>query len=182
MTPGYRLRTLWQLPILCALILHSACARADKETQADILTLALPASAYLMTRNRDDTAGAWALTKSLGLSAATTLALNAIIDKDSPNGSSTDAFPSGHSTIAFSSAAYLQRRYGWRSGVPAYVIAGYVGYLRVDTDDHDVTDVIGGAAVGILSSYLMTRPYGENFQASMWTDGESAGVWFQLRW
>jgi len=37
--------------------------------------LALPASAYLLALNRQDKQGAWALTKSLGLSAAGSLVL-----------------------------------------------------------------------------------------------------------
>jgi membrane-associated phospholipid phosphatase len=160
-----------------------ACrADTDKDTQADILMLALPASAYLLTFPRDDREGAWALTKSLGLTAVSTLALNALIDKDSPNGRSSDAFPSGHTAIAFGSAAFIQKRYGWRPGIPAYLAASYVGWLRTETDDHDTADVLGGAAIGILSSYLLTRSFNDNVQASAWTDGRSAGIQFQVRW
>ena len=155
----------------------------DKETQADVLvTLALPASAYLLTLHKQDNDGTWALTKSLGLTALSTLALNSIIDKDAPNGSSTNAFPSGHTSIAFSSAAFIQKRYGWRSGVPAYLVATYVGHLRIETDDHDVADVIGGAAVGIISSYLLTKPFNDNVKISAWADSKTAGLQFQIQW
>ena len=144
--------------------------------------VALPAAAYLVTLDRKDRSGAWSLTKSLGLSAATTLALNALIDKDSPNGSSAHAFPSGHATIAFSSAAFVQRRYGWRPGIPAYLAASYVGWLRVDTDDHDAADVLSGAAVGILSSYLLTKPLGGNVQVSAWSGRKAGGIQVRYRW
>jgi membrane-associated phospholipid phosphatase len=157
-------------------------AGTDKETQADILTLALPASAYLLTLNKQDNDGAWLLTKSLGLTALSTLALNSIIDKDAPNGSSTDAFPSGHTSIAFSSAAFTQKRYGWRPGIPSYIVATYVGHLRMETDDHDAADVIGGAAVGIISSYLLTKPFNDNVKISAWADSKSAGFRFQVQW
>lgn len=157
-------------------------ADLDKDKQADILMLALPASAYLLTLNRQDEEGAWSLTKSLGLAAVSTLALNAIIDKDSPNGSSSDAFPSGHTAIAFSSAAFIQKRYGWRPGIPAYAVASYVGWLRVETDDHDSADVIAGAALGIVSSYLLTKAFDDNVRAAAWSDGKSAGLQFQFRW
>lgn len=160
----------------------SCQAHADKETQAHVLVAALPVSAYLLTRNKRDTEGTRALAKSLGLTAATTLALNSIIDKDSPNLRSDEAFPSGHTSIAFGSAAFIQRRYGWRPGIPAYLVAGYVGHLRMETDDHDAADVIGGAAVGIISSYLLTKPFNENVNVSAWADGNSAGLQFQLRW
>lgn len=157
-------------------------ADSSKNTQADVLVLALPAAAYLLTLNREDKPGAWALTKSLGVSAATTLVLNSLIEKDSPNGSSQDAFPSGHATIAFASAGFIQRRYGWRSGLPAYAVASYVGWLRVETDDHDAADVLGGMAVGILSSYLLTKPLGDNAQVAAWSDAQAGGLQFQFRW
>lgn len=166
-----------------ALLLASAPSQAgDKDKQADVLMLALPASAYLLTWAEHDRDGTWALTRSLGLSAVSTLALNSVIDKDSPNRKSNDAFPSGHAAIAFSSAAFIQRRYGWKKGVPAYLVAAYVGWLRVETDDHDTADVLGGAAVGILSSYLLTKPFDENLQALLWSDGKSVGVQIQGRW
>jgi len=157
-------------------------AESDEETQADILMLALPASAYLLTLTKQDNQGAWALTKSLGLTVLSTLALNSIIDKDAPNDSSTDAFPSGHTSIAFSSAAFIQRRYGWRPGIPAYLVATYVGHLRIESDDHDELDVIGGAAVGVISSYLLTKPFNDNVNISAWADGESVGLRFQVQW
>jgi membrane-associated phospholipid phosphatase len=157
-------------------------AGSDKDRQADILMVALPASAYLLTLYKEDEPGAWMLVRSLGLSAISTLALNSVIEKDSPNGSSDDAFPSGHTAIAFGAAGFIQKRYGWRSGIPAYVVASYVGWLREATDDHDSADVIGGAAVGILSSYLLTQSFNENVQASVWSDGRSAGLQIQVRW
>jgi membrane-associated phospholipid phosphatase len=144
--------------------------------------LALPATAYLLTLNQHDEQGAWALTRSLGLAALSTLALNAVIDKDAPNGSSGHAFPSGHTAIAFSSAAFMQRRYGWRPGIPAYLAASYVGWLRLETDDHDTADVLGGMAVGILSSYLLTKPLGENVEVAVWSNGNGAGIQLQYRW
>jgi len=159
-------------------------ADSDKDKQADVLMLALPASAYLLTLSKQDEQGAWSLTKSLGLATLGTLALNSIIDKDSPNGSSSDAFPSGHVTISFASAAFIQKRYGWRPGIPAYIVASYVGWLRVETDDHDSAsaDVVGGAAIGIISSYLLTKAFDDNVHASAWVGDKSAGLQFQVRW
>ena len=157
-------------------------AYSNKDKQADALMLALPVSAYLLTLNKQDRQGAWALTKSLGLAAASTLALNSIIDKDAPNGSSQHAFPSGHATIAFGSAAFIQRRYGWRPGIPAYLVAAYVGWLRVATDDHDTADIVGGTAVGIISSYWLTKPFDDDVRVSAWSDGKSAGLQIQFRW
>jgi hypothetical protein len=52
----------------------------------------------------------------------------------------------------------------------------------VETDDHDTADVLGGAAVGILSSYFLTEAFDDNVQASVWADSKSAGLQFQVRW
>ena len=169
--------------VVIAVISLEVCqAETDKDKQADLLMVALPASAYLLTLNKQDKEGAWALTKSLGLVAVSTLALNSLIDKDSPNSESSGAFPSGHSAIAFGSAAFIQKRYGWRPGIPAYIVASYVGWLRVETDDHDVADFVGGAAVGIISSYFLTKAFDDNVRASVWTDGKSTGLQVQMRW
>ena len=168
--------------VVIAMLGSHVCHASDKDKQADILMLALPASAYLLTLHKQDEPGAWMLARSLGLSAVTTLALNSVIEKDSPNGSSDDAFPSGHAAIAFGAAGFIQKRYGWRPGIPAYVVASYVGWLRVETDDHDTADVIGGVAIGILSSYLLTQRFNDNVQASAWADGNSAGLQIQVRW
>jgi membrane-associated phospholipid phosphatase len=169
--------------IVIAMLGSSEChADSDKEKQADILMLALPASAYLLTLSKRDEQGAWSLTKSLGLAALGTLALNSVIDKDSPNGTSSDAFPSGHATISFASATFIQKRYGWRPAIPAYIVASYVGWLRVETDDHDSADVVGGAAIGIISSYLLTKAFDDNVHASAWVGDKSAGLQIQVRW
>lgn len=172
------------LVLVIGISLCSGCplAIADKDEQADVLAVVLPATAYLLSLKNKDEDGAWSLTKSLGLTALSTLALNSVIDKDSPNGSSSDAFPSGHTSIAFSSAAYIQRRYGWRPGIPAYLVATYVGHLRMETDDHDAADVVGGAAIGIVSSYLLTKPYKDNVNISAWATGNSAGVNIRFQW
>ena len=39
------------------------------------------------------------------------------------------------------------------------VAAAFVAYSRVEAGDHHPHDVIAGAGIGILSSYIFTRPY-----------------------
>ena len=155
---------------------------SSRNTQADVLAIGLPIVAYTLTGLKRDRQGAWAATKSLGLTTVGTLALNALIDKDTPTGDADDAFPSGHSAIAFSSAAFMQRRYGWRTGLPAYAVAGYVGWLRVETDEHDWADVLGGAALGIVSSTLFTQRWSDKVAFSPWIGPHGAGLVVHARW
>jgi membrane-associated phospholipid phosphatase len=67
------------------------------------------------------------------------------------------SFPSGHTSIAFNTAAELTIQYKkWYVAVPAYLWAGSVGYSRIYLGKHYPSDVLGGAATGIGSAYLST--------------------------
>lgn len=98
----------------------------------------------------------------LGYSTASCLAVNytmeALITKDRPDGTGHHAFPSTHTAIAFNGATFLMRRYGWKAGVPAYLLASYVAWGRVHANRHDWWDVMGGAAVGVGTAFIFTRP------------------------
>ena len=177
-------RCRWLAVLIFASILPTIAGASDSSlnTQADVLATGLPLAAYALTALKRDKPGAWAMTKSLTLTVAGTLTLNALVDKDTPSGDANDAFPSGHSAIAFSSAAFMQRRYGWRAGLPAYATAGYVGWLRVKADEHDWADVLGGAALGILSSTLFTQRWSDKVAVSPWIGPNGAGLVVQARW
>jgi len=66
------------------------------------------------------------------------------------------SFPSGHSSSAFATASVLQRRYGWKVGVPSYAVASYVGASRIAGSHHYVTDVLFGAGIGIAAGRATT--------------------------
>jgi len=128
------------------------------ELAGDILVVALPVAAAGMTIGFKDYQGTLEFAESAALAMGTTLALKFAVDKSRPNGGD-HAFPSGHATISFTSAEFMRKRYGWEYGLPAYALATYIAYSRVEARQHYAVDVIGGAAIGIISSYLFTRPY-----------------------
>lgn len=65
------------------------------------------------------------------------------------------SFPSGHSSLAFATAASLSIQCKkWYVVVPAYLWAGSVAYSRIYLGVHYPSDVLGGAATGIGSAYL----------------------------
>ena len=108
---------------------------------------------------KKDNKGLLQLGESLALQVAVSYALKYSIDKERPDGSDNHSFPSNHTGFAFAGATFLQQRYGWKIGLPAYVIGGYVAWGRVYSKRHDVWDVLAGAAVGAGSALLLTTPF-----------------------
>jgi membrane-associated phospholipid phosphatase len=132
------------------------------ETSGDILQIVLPSVAFGSTLiYKDGTKPAWQFAKTYGSTFLVTHGLKRLIDKKRPNGGH-HAFPSGHTSSAFAGAAFLQKRYGWKIGAPAYLLASYTGWTRIDSKQHDTWDVLGGALVGTLSAYIFTEAYHSN--------------------
>ncbi len=128
------------------------------ELAGNVLVFALPIAAAGLTLGFKDGQGTLEFGEPAALAMGTTFALKFSIDKTRPNGGN-QSFPSGHATISFTSAEFMRKRYGWEYGLPAYALATFVAYSRVEAGRHYPIDVIGGAAIGIVSSYLITRPY-----------------------
>lgn len=89
-----------------------------------------------------------------------------------PDSGSYDGFPSGHTASAFSAAGFMQRRYGWKWGVPTTVLATLVGISRVTSKRHSVTQVIAGAILGYGISYLVASKYSENTSVNINVDSQ----------
>jgi membrane-associated phospholipid phosphatase len=132
------------------------------EDTGDVLQIALPVSAGIISLVHKDYQGTKKMALSYGTTMALTYSLKYLTKKKRPEGRNQyDSFPSGHTSSAFAGAAFLQRRYGWDYGIPAYILASLVGVSRMEGPDgyHDIWDVLGGAAIGICSVYLFTKPY-----------------------
>jgi len=67
------------------------------------------------------------------------------------------SFPSGHTSASFATATVIQRRFGWRAGLPAYVLASYVGLSRLHRN-HYLSDVAFGAGLGIAAGLAVNQP------------------------
>ncbi|HKJ30857.1 MAG TPA: phosphatase PAP2 family protein [Balneolales bacterium] len=134
---------------------------SNAEKVGDILQILIPATGFGTIFYLDDQEGRRQFYKSFFTNLAVTYALKYTINKARPEGHGDHSFPSGHTSAAFQGASYIQKRYGWNYGIPAYIGAAYVGWSRVEgeSDKHDVTDVLAGAAIGILSSYCFTNQY-----------------------
>lgn len=81
------------------------------ETAGDVLQFVLPATAGGLTLVYRDGQGALQLGESLGVTLAATYALKYSVNEKRPNGGS-ESFPSGHTSISFSAAEFMRKRYG----------------------------------------------------------------------
>jgi membrane-associated phospholipid phosphatase len=77
-----------------------------------------------------------------------------------PDGTSL-SLPSGHTSSAFATATVLQSNFGWKVGVPAYAAAAWIGASRVQMKRHFVSDVIAGAAIGLVAGRAVTVGRGD---------------------
>lgn len=167
--------------ILCMLTAMQAEA-ADHyvERTGDVLLLAIPLASYAITYRLDDGEGRVQLYKSLLATVSATYALKFGIDKERPDGEG-QSFPSGHTSVTFSGASFLQKRYGWKYGAPAYIAASFVGWSRIDARRHYWEDVLAGAAIGIMSSYYFVTPL-ENVTVSLFSANGLYGVAIKGKW
>lgn len=142
-------------------------SRKAVRTSGDVGAILLPvAGLTAILINKD-----WQGLKQGVFAGATTLgvtyALKYIVKKDRPDHSDRHSFPSMHTSVSFTAASFIQRRYGWKWGIPAYVVSSYVGWSRVYGKKHDWWDVAAGAAIGIGSSYIFTRPFAKKHNLTL---------------
>ncbi len=165
--------------LLTFFLLFSTLKAQSIETAGDILQLALPLGGAAYSYAIDDYEGL----KSLGYAYATTIGLTYTLKvtvlKPRPNGANNYSFPSGHTSSAFSGASYIQRRYGWAYGLPAYLLAAFVGYSRIESNNHDIYDVLAGAALGVASSYYFVHSYKSDVRLAVST--QSIGLLYSYR-
>jgi membrane-associated phospholipid phosphatase len=107
-----------------------------------------------------------------------------IVRRDRPpqvdgNQSSTYSFPSGHATVTFAAATVLQQHLGYRAAIPTYAVATYVGISRLHDNRHYASDVVFGAALGIVVGRTVTF-HGRNYYASPMLLRDGVGIQFAM--
>lgn len=150
-------------------------SRKSVKYSTDVLALGMPVATLTYELISSD----WQGVKQGAFTVATTVGATYIlkysVKKERPDGSDHHSFPSMHTAATFANAAFLQRRFGWKIGVPAYCVATYVGWGRTYARKHDWWDVVTGAAIGAGSAYIFTRPFAKEHELSILpaSDGES---------
>jgi membrane-associated phospholipid phosphatase len=131
-----------------------------------------------------------AVLSAYGLNAAATVILKEALNTQRPTAEVQNGhygFPSYHTSSTFTIAAVLDEYYGWPIGIPAYTLAGLVGWSRIDQREHDLADVLFGAVLGVVIGKTVAGAHIEralNVQVSPYYDAQNkvTGVSFEKRY
>ena len=180
------MKQILALTLILCLIFTGATAQGCKavETSTDVAMFAPAAVGAGVALLKGDSKGLLQLGESLVASVAVSYALKYTVKKERPDGSDAHSFPSNHTGFSFAGATFLQKRYGWKWGLPAFLVSGYVAWGRVYAKRHDVWDVLAGAAIGVGSGLLFTTPFAKEHDVvvspALGTDG-GYGVYLSFK-
>jgi hypothetical protein len=96
------------------------------------------------------------LLEALIVNGTSTMAFKVAMGDRSPNGEKW-GWPSGHTSSSVCIAAVLHEYYGWKAGVPLYLLAGYTAATRLDDREHDLSDLVFGAALGYVVGHSVVK-------------------------
>jgi hypothetical protein len=86
------------------------------------------------------------------------------VRRDRPTGVCC-SFPSGHAASAFAAASVIERHLGYRFSLPAMTIAAYVATSRLHDNQHFLSDVVFGSALGTATGWTVVGRHGRNSYA-----------------
>jgi len=121
-------------------------------------------------------------TQALIVTEAYTGLLKYTVQRPRPDGSDNLSFPSGHTSAAFSLATVAEHHYGWKVGVPAYLLASGIGLSRIESNKHNLSDVLAGATIGLIVGRTVSRLDGDRpakkatLSITPATDAQGGGV------
>ena len=127
-------------------------------TKVDFALCAVPGAAYLgldwigVDAKHSGKERIAALVTAIAVQQAAVQALKYTTSVMRPDGSTANSFPSSHTSTAFMGAELVRIEYGPWWGLGAYTLATGVALMRIYNNRHWVSDLIGGAGIGIISA------------------------------
>ncbi|MDR1401806.1 MAG: phosphatase PAP2 family protein [Puniceicoccales bacterium] len=135
----------------------------------DILQFVIPTYAFGVSCYKKDFQGSKQFLYALGSSALTVHALKITTNEKRPNfcpGDKRISFPSGHTSAAFLGATFIHRRYGFKQAIIPYGLAALTGYSRVQAKKHHVHDVLAGALISGICTWIFVDEKGGGISVS----------------
>lgn len=174
-----KFKTLVVASVCSALAINSANAGpfSSPNKFSDLFMVMSAAYALGISSTEDNFDGTIELLTSILGAQLATEGIKSLELERRPNGSDWKSFPSGHATAAFSSAMFVHKRYGWKTAIVPYAMAAVTGWGRVQADAHYWHDVLAGAAVSALFTWIIVDKYdvGNNITASVSPDNVHLG-------
>jgi len=118
----------------------------------------------------------WEEAEVMAVNAAVTWSFKLLVNRRRPGGGAR-SFPSGHTSTAFAAASLIDANSGGAIGVSAYGLASLTGYSRMEARRHFPSDVLAGAAIGILSAQILDHLHWGNGRQS---HGIAGGVRLEI--
>lgn len=108
-----------------------------------------------------------------------TLLLKSSIDRPRPSGAPY-SYPSGHTSSSFATAGVVYKHFGKKYGIPAFLLAGYVGLSRLQEGKHYITDVLAGSLLGSYISLKLSKNDTKGNSLSLYPSSSSNGLGISL--
>lgn len=155
---------------------HATNLFANKNKLSDIMMIMSPTYAFGMSMMIKDYKGVAQLGESVFLAQMMSETIKLFELETRPNKSDKKSFPSGHAVGAFSGAMYVHKRYGWKYALVPYSMSLVAGWARTKVRAHYWHDVIGGAALSALVTWILVDNYKlNNMQIATDPDGIQIG-------
>ncbi|MFO8014472.1 MAG: phosphatase PAP2 family protein [Phycisphaerae bacterium] len=122
--------------------------------------------------------------QALMVNGLSTMLLKVSMDDETPNDEEW-GWPSGHTSSSMCVAAVMHEYYGWKAGVPLYLLAGYSAATRLEDREHDLSDVIFGAALGLTIGHSVVRgelPQVAGFHLLPYGGRDAGGLMLVKQW
>lgn len=139
----------------------------------DILRFALPAAAAGISLYKDDYRGLAQFAVAYGATVGIAYGLKQVVHERRPDGSDFHSFPSDSAASAQAASAYLWHRYGWKYGLPAFGLAVFTGYSRVQARKHHWYDVAASDVVALGVNYVVVSRYHRSYDSYRFSAGAS---------
>jgi len=140
----------------------------------------------LMDKNDAEYEHSTTLLRALALNGILTSVLKVSARTEAPNGNE-NVWPSGHTSSSFTLATVMWDAYGPLVGAPFMGFAGYVGYERIDAGNHQFSDVLSGALIGVAVGHAVSdnhqiRIAGFTLEPFLDVGQNTAGIALAKRW